>query len=175
VKLQITPTNREIQLAENDIIVSKTDLTGRITYANRTFMRIANFSERELLNQQHNIIRHPDMPRGGFRLLWDTLKNGQEFFAYVKNMTSDGDYYWVFANITPDLDSDGKVAGYFSVRRKPKDSAIQAIIPVYQQMLEVERKAGPADAPMASIRFLQDILSRQGTTYDRFILGLQSA
>lgn len=174
MKLKITPTNREIQLTEDDIIVSKTDLTGRITYANRAFMRIANFSERQLIDQQHNIIRHPDMPRGAFRLLWDTLKNGQEFFAYVKNMTSEGHYYWVFANITPDLDGDGKVVGYFSVRRKPKASALQAIIPVYQQMLDVERKAGPADAPMASIRFLQDILGRQGTTYDRFILGLQS-
>jgi aerotaxis receptor len=172
MKIKIAPTNQEIPLDDTDIIVSKTDLTGRITYANRAFMRIANFSERELLNQQHNIIRHPDMPRGAFRLLWDTLKNGHEFFAYVKNMTSEGHYYWVFANITPDLNAEGQVVGYFSVRRKPKASAIQAIIPVYQQMLDVERKAGPADAPATSIRFLQDTLSRQGISYDRFILGL---
>lgn len=172
MKPKITPTQQEIVLSDDDIIVSKTDLTGRITYANRAFMRIANYSERDLLAQQHNIVRHPDMPRGAFKLLWDTLKAEREFFAYVKNMTSEGHYYWVFANITPDRDYHGKAVGYFSVRRKPKPAALQALIPIYQEMLEVERRAGPATAPGASLRFLQDKLKSLGTTYDRFILSL---
>jgi len=172
MKPRITPTQQEIVLSDDDIIVSKTDLTGRITYANRAFMRIANYSERDLLAQQHNIVRHPEMPRGTFKLLWDTLKAEREFFAYAKNMTSDGHYYWVFANITPDRDLNGKVVGYFSVRRKPKASALQAIIPLYQEMLEVERRAGPATAPDTSLRFLQDKLKGMGTTYDRLILSL---
>jgi PAS domain S-box len=172
MKPRITPTQQEIALSDDDIIVSKTDLTGRITYANRAFMRIANFSERDLMNQQHNIVRHPDMPRGAFKLLWDTLKAEREFFAYVKNMTSEGHYYWVFANITPDRDHNGKVVGYFSVRRKPQKAALQVIAPLYQEMLEVERRAGPASAPDASLRFVQDKLKSLGTTYDRFILGL---
>jgi aerotaxis receptor len=172
MKPRITPTQQEIRLSDSDVIVSKTDLAGRLTYANRAFMRIANYSERELLAQQHNIVRHPDMPRGAFKLLWDTLKAEREFFAYVKNMTSEGHFYWVFANITPDRDLNGKVVGYFSVRRKPKASALQALIPIYQEMLEVERHAGPATAPDASLRFLQDKLKSLGTTYDRLILSL---
>lgn len=172
MKGKITPTNRELKLDEDDVIVSKTDLKGRITYANRIFMQIANYPEKDLLNVQHNIVRHPDMPRGAFKLLWDTLKAEKEFFGYVKNMTADGDYYWVFANVTPDRDAQGRVVGYFSVRRKPKPSAIATMQSVYQEMLEVERKAGPANAPDASIAHVVAKLKSLGTTYDRFILSL---
>lgn len=172
MKKNITPTQREIKLDDDDVIVSKTDLKGRITYANRIFMSIANYSEKELLGVQHNIVRHPDMPRGAFKLLWDTLKAEKEFFGYVKNMTADGDYYWVFANVTPDRDAQGKVVGYFSVRRKPKPSAIAAIQAIYREMLEVERQAGAANAPDASIAHVVGKLKSLGTTYDRFILSL---
>lgn len=172
MKAKITPTRHEVVLNDDDIIISKTDLKGRITYANRTFMRIANYSEKELLHQQHNIVRHPDMPRGAFKLLWDTLEAKQEFFAYVKNITSEGHYYWVFANVTPDFDDQGKVAGYFSVRRKAKPSAVASIEPIYREMLEAERRAGPAKAMEASIALLEGKLKNLGTTYERFILNI---
>ena len=172
MKLKITPTRREVSLGADEFIVSKTDTKGKITYANRTFMRIADFSESDLLGVQHNIVRHPDMPRGVFRLLWNTLKSGEEFFGYVKNMTAKGDHYWVFANVTPDLDEDGGVTGYFSVRRRPKSSAVQALEPLYREMLEIERRAGAAEAPDASIGFLEEKLRGQGTTYEAFVLSL---
>ena len=172
MKAKITPTQHEIVLDDSDIIVSKTDLKGRITYANRVFMRIANYPENGLLHQQHNIVRHPDMPRGAFKLLWDTIQAKQEFFAYVKNMTAEGHYYWVYANVTPDMDEQGRVVGYFSVRRKPKPSAIAAIQPVYREMLEAERQAGPARAVEASVALLTNKLQSLGTTYERFILDL---
>lgn len=172
MKPAITPTQREVMLDARDIIVSKTDTTGRITYVNRCFMRIANYSEDEVLTKQHNIVRHPDMPRGAFKLLWNTLNEGKEFFGYVKNLTSEGDYYWVFANITPDLDAKGNVVGYFSVRRKPKPEAIETIQSIYQEMLAVERKEGAARAPDASIAMLMDKLKAMGTTYEKFILSL---
>jgi len=172
MKAKITPTQHEVVLNDGDIIVSKTDLKGRITYANRVFMRIANYSEKDLLNQQHNIVRHPDMPRGAFKLLWDTLEAKQEFFAYVKNMTSEGHYYWVFANITPDFDEQGKVVGYFSVRRKIRPSTLAIIEPIYREMLEAERQAGPAKAMEASIALLEGKLKSLGTTYERFILSI---
>jgi PAS domain S-box-containing protein len=174
MKTNITPTQHEITLSESDVIVSKTDLTGRITYANRAFMRIANYLEKYLLNVQHNIVRHPDMPRGAFKLLWDTLKEEREFFGYVKNITADGHYYWVFANVTPDLDPQGKVVGYFSVRRKPKPSAVATLQSIYQEMLEVERQAGPAQATAASVSFLMEKLKKMETSYDRLILSLQA-
>lgn len=172
MKRNIQPTQREVLLKPEDVIVSKTDLSGRITYANRVFMRIANYPERDLLNVQHNIVRHPDMPRGAFKLLWETLKVEREFFGYVKNMTSGGDFYWVFANITPDYNAQGKVVGYFSVRRKPKPEAVRTMEGIYREMLDVERGAGPANAPDASIRLVQDKLKSLGTTYERFILSL---
>lgn len=172
MKPRIIPTQHEITLGDSDVIVSKTDLKGRITYANRLFMRIANYSEKQLLNVQHNIIRHPEMPRGAFKLLWDTLKAEREFFGYVKNMTADGHFYWVFANITPDRDASGRVVGYFSFRRKPRQEAINVIEPIYREMLAVEKNAGPAAAPDASIAFLLNKLSSMGTTYERFILEL---
>lgn len=172
MKPKITPTQQEIKLSDSDVIVSKTDLSGRITYANRIFMKIADYSESELLGKQHNIVRHPDMPRGAFKLVWNTLKAERECFAYVKNMTAEGHYYWVFANITPDRDTNGKVVGYFSVRRKPKASAVATVESVYREMLEVERRAGAASAPDASLTFLVDKLKSLGTDYDRFILSL---
>ena len=169
MKNAITPTTREIVMQENDFIVSKTDLKGRITYANRVFMRIAGYAERELLNVQHNIIRHPDMPRGVFRLLWNVIENGQECFAYVKNMAKNGDFYWVFANVTMDYDANGKPIGYFSVRRKPSRAGIDAITPVYQEMLRIEQRAGARDAPDVSLQWLVDVLKSKGTTYEEFI------
>lgn len=172
MKAKITPTQHEVVLNDGDIIVSKTDLKGRITYANRVFMRIANYPEKALLHQQHNIVRHPDMPRGAFKLLWDTIEAKQEFFAYVKNMTSEGHFYWVYANVTPDMDEQGRVVGYFSVRRKPKPSAVAVIQPIYREMLEAERQAGPAKAVEASVALLAGKLQSLGTTYERFILGL---
>jgi len=172
MKPKIIPTQQEVRLKDTDVIVSKTDLTGRVTYVNRTFMRIADYSEIELMGKQHNIVRHPDMPRGAFKLLWNTLKAERECFAYVKNMTPAGHFYWVFANITPDRDNNGKVVGYFSVRRKPKASAVATVESVYREMLEVERKAGPARAPDASLAFLVDKLKSLGTDYDHFILSL---
>ncbi|MET0123306.1 MAG: PAS domain-containing protein [Candidatus Thiodiazotropha sp. 6PLUC9] len=169
MKPNVTPTNQEIVMDDNDFIVSKTDLKGRITYANRIFMSIAGYTEQELLNVQHNIIRHPDMPRGVFHLLWRVIESGQECFAYVKNMAKNGDYYWVFANVTVDLDHSGKPIGYFSVRRKPSRSGIDAITPVYQEMLHIEQQAGPRDAPNASLNWLVDLLKSKGTTYEEFI------
>ena len=172
MKNTTSPTTREIVMQENDFIVSKTDLKGRITYANRVFMRIAGYAERELLNVQHNIIRHPDMPRGVFRLLWSVIENGQECFAYVKNLAKNGDFYWVFANVTMDYDANGKPIGYFSVRRKPSRAGIDAVTPVYQEMLRIEQRAGARDAPDASLNWLVDVLKSKGTTYEEFIHSL---
>jgi len=172
MKPSITPTNTEHKMAENDFIVSKTDLKGRITYANRIFMKMAQRSESELLNVQHNIIRHPDMPRGVFRFLWDTLKQKEEFFGFVKNLCANGDYYWVFANVTPDLGQDGEVKGYYSVRRQPSESAIQAVTPLYAEMLTIENRAGPKEGPDKSIAYLQQFLADNNTSYRDLALNL---
>ncbi len=169
MKGTVVPTDREIVMQDSDFIVSKTDLKGRITYANRVFMRVSGYPEYELLNVQHNIVRHPDMPRGVFRLLWSVIETGQECFAYVKNLAKNGDYYWVFANVTRDYDANGKPIGYFSVRRKPSRAGIDAITPLYREMLSIERRAGARDAPDASLKWLTEQLSAKRTRYEEFI------
>ncbi len=115
----ITPTSKEKLMCEDDFIVSKTDLKGRITYGNHIFIEFSGYTEQELLGAQHNIIRHPDMPRAVFNLLWDTIAQGKEIFAYVKNMAKDGSFYWVYVNVTADYDKQSNISGYFSVRRNP--------------------------------------------------------
>jgi PAS domain S-box-containing protein len=172
MKRQITPTSVERKMREDDFIVSKTDLKGRITYGNRIFIEFSGYTEAELLGSQHNIIRHPDMPRGVFKFLWDTIQAKEECCAYVKNLASDGSYYWVFANVTPEYDKSGNVVGYFSVRRKPKDEAVKLIGSVYQTMLEIERQAGAKDACTASLKYLTDLLASKGVSYSEFILSI---
>jgi len=171
MKPRITPTRTEVTFSPSEIIVSKTDPTGRITYANRVFMRVANYPEEALLGVQHNIVRHPDMPRGAFKHLWDTLKSGKEWFGFVKNMTSEGHYYWVFANVAPDIEA-GRTVGYFSVHRQAPRQAIETIAPLYAEMLRIEREAGPASACDSSLAWLQAQLAARGTTYEPFILSL---
>jgi hypothetical protein len=104
--------------------------------------------------------------------LWDTLEQGKECFAYVKNMCKDGSYYWVFANITPDLDEKGRVIGYFSVRRKAKPAAIAVVADVYKAMLAEENRVGPKDACAASLALLGGVLEQKGLSYEQLILSL---
>jgi PAS domain S-box-containing protein len=172
MKYQVEPTQHEKVMRDDDFIVSKTDLKGHITYCNRIFVEFSGFDESELLGAQHNIVRHPDMPRGVFKFLWDTLDAKKECFAYVKNMSRDGSFYWVFANVTPDLDAHGNTLGYFSVRRKAKPAAITTLSEVYQLMLAEERRAGPKDACAASLALLVGILKQKGVSYEQLILSL---
>jgi PAS domain S-box-containing protein len=172
MKQPITPTSVERLMREDDFIVSKTDLKGRITYGNRIFIEFSGYTEQELLGTQHNIIRHPDMPRAVFKLLWDTIQNKRECNAYVKNMAKDGSFYWVFTNVTPNFDRDGNVIGYFSVRRKPKASGVKTATGLYQAMLAAEQRAGAKDAIATSTRILTDLLAEKGLSYDELVLAI---
>jgi len=172
MKRHITPTLVERVMREDDFIVSMTDTTGRITYGNRIFIEFSGYSESELIGTQHNIIRHPDMPRAVFKLLWDKIANREECFAYVKNMSKDGGFYWVFTNVTPTFDQAGNITGYFSVRRKPKTSGVKVATEVYRLMLEAEKKAGTANAISASTKILVDILNEKGLSYDELVLAI---
>jgi PAS domain S-box-containing protein len=172
MKNKQAPTQHERVMREGDFIVSKTDLKGRLTYCNRIFVEFSGFSEQELLGAQHNVVRHPDMPRGVFKYLWDTLQAEKECFAYVKNMSKDGGFYWVFANVTPNLNAQGCAEGYFSVRRKPGRGAVSAVTDLYQQMLKEERQVGTKDACNASLRLLSNALGQKGISYEKFILSL---
>ena len=114
------------------------------------------------------------MPRAVFKLLWDRLQAGQEVFAFVKNISKDGSFYWVFANVTPSYDAQGNLLGYFSVRRKPNPKALSVITPLYKQLLQAEQNAGARDAIDASLTLLNNLLKEKGVSYERFILDLQA-
>jgi len=172
MKYKVAPTQQERVMREDDFIISKTDLKGRLTYCNRIFIEFSGFSESELLGSQHNIIRHPDMPRGVFKLLWDTVSKGDEIFAYVKNMSKDGGFYWVLANVTPNRDLQGNIEGYFSARRKPNKGAVSACTDLYRAMLEEENRAGPRDACAASLGMVNSLLTQKGLSYEQFVLSL---
>jgi PAS domain S-box-containing protein len=166
-------TGVERHFAEDEIIVSKTDLKGRIIYGNEVFLRLAGYSEKEIIGQPHSIIRHPDMPRCVFKLLWDTIGAGQEIFAYVVNRAKNGDHYWVFAHVTPTYDGAGKLIGYHSSRRVPDASALAGVKPLYAELKAIEdspsnRKEGMQaafDAPVGK-------LNEMGKAYDAFVLAL---
>ena len=128
-------TNREIEMDDHALIVSKTDLAGRITFFNRTFLEISGYNEKELMGAPHNILRHPHMPSEAFEDLWKTVKAGWPWEGLVKNRTKSGDYYWVRANVTP-LTENGEQIGYISVRTKASRTEIAAAEALYKTMRE---------------------------------------
>ncbi|MAU41650.1 MAG: chemotaxis protein [Kordiimonas sp.] len=173
VKIQVTPTQNEITFGDGELIVSKTDLKGHITYANDVFMRVSQFDEHELIGQPHSVIRHPDMPRCVFKLLWDTISQGGEVFAYVKNIARNGDYYWVFAHVTPTFDEGGNIIGYHSNRRSPDRHAVEVMSVLYAHLLKEERRHSNAkDGLNAGFQMLSNILETQGIPYDEFIFTM---
>ncbi|WP_455757308.1 PAS domain-containing protein [Sulfurimonas sp.] len=157
------------EMGKNDFIVSKTDLKGRITYVNKIFMEMADYTEKELLGKPHNMIRHPEMPKSVFKLLWDMVQKGDEIFAFVINKTKHNDDYWVYANVTPSFDENGKIIGYYSVRRQPNPKALEIIKPLYSQMLQAE-KSGGVDA---GTKILTNLLHEKGVGYNELIIAIQ--
>lgn len=163
------PTDQEMIYNRDEIIVSKTDPKGRIVYANSVFCRLAEMSTKQVLNQPHSIIRHPDMPRAVFKLLWDTISAGDEIFAYIKNMSASGGYYWVFAHVTPTLDAGGQILGYHSNRRYPEKGALDKVIPLYQELLQMEAAAGNRKQGLEqSYDYLINTVVGGKHAYDRF-------
>lgn len=164
-----SPNQNQKSLIPEDFIVSKTDTHGKIIYGNKTFIKISGYEEGELIGAPHSILRHPDMPKIVFKLLWDRIKAKEEIFAYVKNLCKDGSYYWVFANATATIDPSGNIRDFHSVRRKPSDKALAVIPGLYTQLLAAERNGGIE----SSKALLDKILNEKGVNYDGFILSLQ--
>ncbi len=135
MRTNLPVTNTEVEIKDGELIVSKTDLKGRITYINKTFIEVSGFTEQELIGEPHNIVRHPDMPPEAYKDLWETLKAGKPWTGYVKNRCKNGDFYWVVANATP-IWENGSLAGYMSVRKRAERSAIEEVEKAYRQFRE---------------------------------------
>lgn len=174
--MHVTPTGVERTFASDELIVTKTDPAGRITYANDVFLRVSAFEESDVLGQPHNIIRHPSMPRAVFSLLWDTLTGGHEMFAYVVNLASDGAHYWVFAHVTPSYDDHGRIVGFHSSRRVPDRAAVGHVQQLYSRLQHAEQAQSSAKAAAAAGRAaLQAELDARGQTYDEMVWSLAGA
>ncbi len=169
---KVEPTGVERFFGEGEIIVSKTDCKGVITYANSVFVGISGYSEEELLGQSHNIIRHPDMPRCVFQLLWNTIEAGREIFAYVKNMSKNGDH-WVHAHVTPTFDAGGQIVSYYSSHRVPERRCIARSEEIYRLLLAEEQKHSAWHEGMAAAtRLLVATLQEARVSYDEFVFSI---
>lgn len=170
VRRTVVPTGEERSFSPDELIVSKTDPRGVITYANDVFLRVSGYAMHEVLGQPHNLIRHPEMPRAVFQLLWDTLAARQEVFAYINNLAADGVSYWVLAHVTPSYGRDGSVVGYHSSRRRPSRRAIEQVLPLYRQLLAEERRHPTATAAVAaSSQLLSELITEQEGSYEEFV------
>ena len=169
----IQPTGIECPMGEDELIVSKTDLTGRITYANDVFLRLAKYPLDEVIGAPHSLVRHPDMPRSVFKLLWDTIQAKREIFAYVLNMARDGDHYWVFAHVTPTFDGAGNIVGYHSNRRKPDAVQVAKIQDLYGALRAEERRSDSRkDGMLRGFDFLVQTLRDLRMDYDEFVFSV---
>ncbi len=167
VSLDLQPLDEEVVLNKKDYIVSRTDLKGYITYANDYFVEICAYSKDELIGANHNIIRHPDMPRIVFKILWERIKKGEKVFAFVKNLRKDGKFYWVLAEVEPAY-RHKEVIGYYSFRVRAPRHALKEITKVYAKLLEAEKEGGMK----ASRKVLDDFLSSKKLTYDEYVQKL---
>ncbi len=166
------PINKESEFKPEEIFFSSTDLKGIIISGNDVFQRISKYSMEELIGSPHNIIRHPDMPRIVFKLLWDYIQSGKPIVAYVKNMAKDGSYYWVLATVMPVKDESGNIREYISIRIKPTTEYFKLIPKVYADLLEIEKNEGME----ASFKALIEILKTLGyESYDDFMKDILTA
>ena len=159
--------DEEIELNPYKTIMSKTNQKGIIEYANDYFMEISGYKEWELMGQAHNILRHPDMPKVVFKILWDYLNMAKPIIAIVKNLAKDGRYYWVIADFKTRIDSEGNITHY-ARRKAVPENAKQKINTIYNNILEIENNAGLE----ASEAYFNGMLEDAGLTYEQFILNL---
>jgi PAS domain S-box-containing protein len=170
---RVRPTGREVFFPNDELIVSKTDVRGRITYVNRTFIAISGYEEDELLGEPHSVIRHPEMPRCIFRLLWETIQAEREIFAFVKNMCKNGDHYWVLAHVTPTLGANGAITGFHSNRRVPERAHVSMFSELYGRLLaEEKRHADWRFGMQESAQLLADTTTAAGFSYEEFVFSV---
>jgi len=166
--LRPVPTGNEIKLDPKRFIVSKTDTTGKILYGNDYFTEISGYKESELIGQPHNILRHPDMPKAVFFLMWEYLKSGRNIMAVVKNLAKNGDHYWVTTDFDIKRDRSGNVRHYIAFRQAAPKHVVREIESLYKRLLEIENEHGME----ASVEYLNGFLEERNMNYDQFIEDL---
>ena len=152
-----TPIDEEIILDPKRYIVSETDEKGRITFANDYFIEVSGYSQDELMGKSHNIVRHPDMPKVVFKLLWETISKGKNINAVVKNLAKDGRYYWIFTEFESRRDTDtGEIIGYHAARKSISKHVLEIIEELYMRLLEIENSEGVETSEKYLVSFLKE-------------------
>lgn len=160
------PKDEEIQLDPSKYIVSKTDTRGVIQYANDYFIEVCGYTEDELIGSPHNIIRHPDMPKIMFKIMWERIQKGKDVKVLVKNLAKDGRFYWVTTKFEPNLDPiTNEIVSHTAFRKAVDKKAVDKIIPIYHELLKIEKKSDME----ASERYLKIYLENLELSYDQFI------
>lgn len=154
---------------KKQLIISKTDKKGTIVYTNNVFENTSEYSSSELLGKPHNIIRHPDMPKIPFKLLWNHLKKGENFHVILKNLTKSGRYYWVITDFTVDKNEKDEIIGYTAHRKAVPNGVVEKIEPIYKKLLEIEKIKGEKASELYFNTFLNEEI---GKTYDEFVINL---
>jgi len=167
--MSVTPTDVEHEVTAVDIIVSKGDEKGDVTYANPIFFKISGYTQAELLEKPHSIIRHPDMPKIVFKYLWDNIKEGKDVKAFVKNLCKDGSFYWVLAHVRVATNPDGSFRNYVSTRKGMSTTARAIVEPLYKELLAAEESGGMD----ASLSMLEAFLKDNGASLDTFNDAMQ--
>jgi len=163
------PIDNEIKLNPKRYIVSKTDPKGIIEYGNDYFVEISGYTEAELIGKPHSIVRHPDMPKVVFKMMWDRINSAKNIMAVVKNLAKDGSYYWVVTEFEPKVDPlTNEIISHTAFRKAAPRKAIDALAPIYQKLLEIEKDGGME----ASEKYLRGYLEENKVTYDELINGL---
>ena len=152
-----TPIDEEIVLDSKRYIVSETDEKGKITFVNDYFMEISGYSKEELIGKAHNIVRHPDMPKVVFKLLWETISQGKNINAVVKNLAKDGRYYWIFTEFESRKDADThEIIGYHADRKSISPHVLDIIANLYAELLEIETNEDVKASEEYLIKFLKE-------------------
>lgn len=149
--------DKEVSWDKTQVIMSKTNAFGIIEYANEVFVDVSGYEDYELMGQPHNIIRHPDMPKVIFKVLWENLKNGKNFHAIVKNLAKSGRFYWVITDFEISRDENDVIVNYFGRRQAvPQEVIALHIEPLYKKLLQIEAASGMEFSEKYLIGFLEE-------------------
>lgn len=166
-----TPIDKEVGWNKSQVVISETDVYGRITNINDVFCNVCGYSPEEMIGQPHSIIRHPDMPKLVFKLLWDNLKVGNNFIGVIKNLAKSGEYYWVITDFEMRRDATGNITHYIARRKSvPKAVIENYVAPLYETLLKLEKVGGME----LSSRFFKNYLAKQGKDYIDFIIDVMN-
>ncbi len=160
-----TPIDQEILIPDEEVLISVTDPKGIITEVNDVFCEVAGYSTEELVGASHNVIRHPDMPKVMFKIVWEHIKDRENVMALVKNLAKDGRYYWILTDFVTKVNASRQVVNYTAYRRPICKDVQNAIIPLYKALNAIEDVAGME----TSEKFLNEYLENKGMTYDEMI------